>query len=297
MGKLDKKEVKLPFESHSFPHYPGIRYLCEAHSDAKCLVSARLLYKYVDLYGLRLMLKSGLQFKEPDQWYDGFERRFYHADYSALRGTYSCERVFACCFTTNKNSEASWKSYANLDDLIKLIGQDMKQSIDDYRIIARITIDRAALRRQLSKFLRDNRATIYESPVQYVSSYAMEKCHEPGHNGVSRLHSSLFENSEFNRDVFLSLLSMKRREVFEYEKEIRYFYVPEDYITDSKKTIPLRWDEIIKKVSLVRFGCQDRLTSEEIARLNIPFDPTLIESVDLYHTDKGEEIHIITSGA
>ena len=279
--------LNLPFSVFPFRTYPGVFYLDEPDSGGRNRISVRYLYKFIDLPGLKKMLQNGLLLKEPSQWTDGYERRFYLAAYSSLNSIYKPERVYACCFTTNKNSEASWTVYVNHKELFS--EKNNADNKKDYLTIARIKFDRAALRRQLSSVAQKKSITFYECPVQYISTYAIENCHLPDVSGAKRLHNALFEDTVFNRDVFLSLLSMKRRELFEYEQEIRYFCIPQESQT-GEMLISLDWNDIIKQISLVRVGSEQPLTEKELSQLDIPFNTNLIEPVDLYHKKMGSGV-------
>lgn len=296
MSKVDSikaHSMELPLKAFMFRSYPGVWYLSDSKVDGNCPLKVRYLYKYMSLDGLRKTLTSGIRFREPVEWMDGFEKRFYSADYSSLSASYKPEKVFACCFTTNKNSEASWKAYLDIVGLYNSLKEGINLSEESFTI-ARLKLDRAALRSELSKSLRGSSSYVYECPVQYVSSHSINNCHIPDIPGAKSLHDSLFEKGVFNNDSFLSLLSMKRKEVFEYENEVRYFYIPYEEENITEKLFLLDWTKIIKQVSLVPLYRENPLTSEEVLKVgkSFPLNPVLFKSEDLFHNNDTKQIVI-----
>lgn len=74
----------------------------------------KTMFKYMNLETALLSLYGGtLRFSEPDVWRDSFESRFYTANYQNIKHcpTSDTPKLYACCFTYKKVSEAAWTTY------------------------------------------------------------------------------------------------------------------------------------------------------------------------------------------
>lgn len=194
----------------------------------------RVVFKYMSLEAAILCLENAnLRFVEPDQWTDPFESRFYRADYSNVlsRDSEYPKKVFACCFTLNKDSEAAWKAYSSGDGLK---GRCVK-----------IKCDLREIRRNLQSYCGEG-YLIYEGLVNYDLS---DEDIESLHYYDSRLYSTFF--SHLSIKEYLSLLLIKRP-AFYYEKELRIFIIPDsDKGSEAKEFFPsIVWKNVIKEIVL-----------------------------------------------
>lgn len=169
----------------------------------------RYLYKYMDMESaIQCIKKKELRFVEPSLWKDQYEKLFYTANYSKVAGGSKFPiTLFANCFTKERASESSWKTYV----------------YDKNGIASRCVqfkINRAKFRKALSDSSFINQATIYEGQCSYILNdidiinIAQKK---------SPWHIDLFQNG-MNLSIFMSLLLIKRK-CFRYENECRFFLV------------------------------------------------------------------------
>jgi hypothetical protein len=187
----------------------------------------------MDLETALICLKGQqIRFVQPSEWSDKYERHFYNADYSDLtKDANVCPRVWACCFTTNKMSEASWNTY-----------RYGKQGLGAKCVKFQIS------RSKLRSFIRsDSRVEYtYEGFMDYsVSDFDIQHLHMKS----SHLYNTIFSHP-FTRDKYLSLLLIKRS-AFNYEEEFRFLITIVDGKTDDKQLlIPIKWAELIEAVEV-----------------------------------------------
>ena len=192
------------------------------------------IYKYMTLETFMLCLYTGTwRFFEPNKWPDKYERRFYCADYQFPDAAISAPKLYATCVTREKNSEASWKVYAQ--------GNGLDQHCVQFEI------DLMEFRKQL----KESGLSVEEREVIYR------------HNGyIENLHKSSDKNysvyfKPFTRRNFLTLLSLKRS-AYEYEKEVRFFLIPkipngsrsQGKQKSDYKDISIKWNKLIKSVRI-----------------------------------------------
>lgn len=205
-------------------------------------------YKYMSLDTFLLSLSSGTwQFVEPTRWSDEYEGRFYKANYNNIAKTGVCPRkLYATCITGEVANEAAWKVYSH--------GQGLGARC------VQIKINMEILRQKLSKdifkqnhdgSLEKVKGNLYEGMMFYdFTNEEITSLHLP----TSPYHETFFE--DFCIEKFLKLLLIKRK-AYEYEKEIRLFFVPEEYSEIDSNTrkgkgcsveIRIDWNSIIEEI-------------------------------------------------
>lgn len=169
--------------------------------------SNSLLYKYMNVERAISFLSTGKYYLvEPTAWPDPYEKRFYTADYTKVAAQYNPQQIYCTCFTDKISNEAAWKMYRGKDDGIA------NRSI-------RFEMNRTALLQYLDHCI-DNKGKIYIGDANY--RYTSKQIDDL-HKRQSKLYSEYFH--EFSESKFLELLLIKRK-AFEYESEVRLFYVP-----------------------------------------------------------------------
>lgn len=201
--------------------------------DAHPKVNVRNLYKYMDFETALICLsKKSVRLVQPSTWPDKYERHFYNADYSNLTTDPTIvPKVWACCFTTSKMSEASWNTY-----------RYGKQGLE-HRCV-KFQISRSKFREFLRKDKRIN--SIFEGLMDYsISDYDIQHLHLK----KSRLYDSCF-GRPFTIDAYLSLLLLKRA-AFNYENEFR-FMVTQNNVAASEDCIFINidWGILIESVEV-----------------------------------------------
>lgn len=223
-------------------------------------------------------LSNGLRFCEPSCWDDGFEKRFYGADYTAIThatGVFP-RQVYACCMALEGNCEAAWKIYGKGG------------------VCVRLTIRRSVFLDILARHAKNSSMDAYEGKIIYLRKYTLSNLHLPKKSGAISIHEALFNRDVFTLDDFLSLLLMKRND-FEYEKEVRYFLVPQNNEEQDKHYLSLEnddWNNLVEKVTLVApLSGKEGDSSEDLEQCrreiqerfpNIP--------VEIYNPNEDEEI-------
>lgn len=202
------------------------------------------LYKYMSLEALFKTLRNGLRFREPSQWPDKFEQRFYHANYSHLTTSEPMPMLlYACCMTSKKESEVAWKNYLDID-----------KGYLRCPYCVRITLKRVPFLKMLSQWaMKNSDYRVYEGAVEYHKRYTIESMHLPKMPGAISIHNAFFCKGNFELEDFLSLLLLKR-EAFDHEKEVRYFIVPPKCSKDKYFDLsinPNDWSNIIESITIV----------------------------------------------
>lgn len=195
----------------------------------------KTMFKYLNLETAIVCIERGiLRFSEPDLWRDSFESRFYSADYRNIKHCPATDtpKLYACCFTYKKMSEAAWTTYnANQRGL----GSKCAQFV----------IDVAAFRQMISQTLGSG-DRIYEGRVNYSIG---DSVIVGLHNNKSPYYSELHNN--FNLGTYLSLLLLKRS-LFSHEQELRFFVNRngDDIKCRSHFDIKMNWANVICKIYL-----------------------------------------------
>ena len=124
----------------------------ERHSQLKNVyliedkVTLRYIYRYIPL----ATLTQSIEFKEPSQWWDEFEKRFYCAEYNQQKYPGYPKKLFALCTTAKRGSEAGWKMYKHTEDPLIQIKINRKKFIE-----------------ALSLYYKNKDVAIYEGKVNY----------------------------------------------------------------------------------------------------------------------------------
>lgn len=197
------------------------------------LARFKWVYKYMDLEtAIRCLTSGTLRFAEPTQWSDKYESRFYNADYSNVCKSRDCTpRLYACCFTHKKASEAAWKTYSY-----------NKAGLGCRCVQFKINLKR--LRLGLDSFATANGFQVCESLMCYdLTDKRIESLHEK----KSSLYGEFFKG--FSLESYLSLLSLKRQ-AFDYEEEIRYFLIPKnlDSEVNAETFVKIEWKKIVEEI-------------------------------------------------
>jgi hypothetical protein len=198
----------------------------------------RYIYKYTNVESaIRFLKSSNLCFVEPSVWNDPYEKRFYTADYSDIKGYSPPEKVYSTCVTKNKTSEAAWKIY----------------SYDAKGLASRcvqIKFSRAQFLSDLNDFATKNNYRFFEGVVNYdYYNELIDNLHKNGEKG----HDVYF--TDFKESKYLNLLLIKRQ-AFAYEGEIRYFLIPNKPSAEDRIFIPFNCVKSILEI-LVDRNCSD----------------------------------------
>ena len=275
--------MKLPYKSRVFKGYKPMKYLSDIEGYR---VRSRYVYKYLPVSYLESIFEKGLRFCTPDMWIDKGDTRFFNADYSAINADFVKPYLLATCFTLNKQSEASWKGYIDFSK----IDSGLKNEHEDILTIAQLKINRAKLRAELANFCVKNSETvidIYEGVVCYVTTHAFLNCHCPNIDGAKSLYNSLFRNKGFELDDFLSVCLLKRREVFEHERELRYFLLLKEKSDEFFVDIDIK--SVVEHIYLWRANQIDKISTDycESVANKCDINPTIIEQANLYLNETG----------
>lgn len=229
MSKKNYNDDKILKGLSHFSNYSRCSYLGDLNRNV-------FLYKYLD-FDIAKAIKNGenisLRFSQPKMWKDGFERRYYNANYDNVTKDISKHpNLYACCFTLEKVSEVAWLAYANKKSVTNNEGNST-YNINDCVLFK---IRKSALRKALNTYANNNNCDIYEGEINYNHSFfSIGNLHHNVENNedIDRCRKALF-NDNFEINNYLSLLLLKRN-IFKYEKEFRFFVVPrngemEDYI-------------------------------------------------------------------
>lgn len=202
------------------------------------------IYKYLDFDGFIKTLKTGFLFKEPSQWPDPYEKRFYDAHYHNIDKQHTPKPLYSCCFTKGKESEASWLQYAGNKGFSSRV--------------VRISLNYKKLINAFSQYATRNQCRVYSGAVTY--KYTQQEIDDINSGYKSRS----FWLSNFSLKNYLSLLLVKR-DAFYNEQEVRLFIIPQkeqDLGKEGKLFVEsgMNWGELITEVLL----CPDA-TDEELA--------------------------------
>lgn len=199
----------------------------------------RNLYKYMDMDTAMICLKNNtLRFVQPSQWPDQYEKHFYGADFkNVTNDTAVTPKLWACCFTQNKISEAAWNTYRyNKHGLgercvkFKLKRKGIRDAIkNDKRILS-------SYEGQMDYSINDN-------DIQQM------------HKNTSSLYSRFFP-TPFTLENYMRLMYIKRS-AFYYEKEFRFIIESNLEKKDDKELmLPVNWKDILLGIELDK-DCSD----------------------------------------
>lgn len=209
-------------------HKNSFTLIEEEHHKSK----VRNLYKYMDLETALICIKNkSIRFVQPSEWPDKYERHFYDADNTEITvDPMVTPRLWACCFTTSKISEASWNTY-----------RYGKRGLGNKCVKFQLS------RSKFRDFLRKDKRVkcTYEGFMDYsVSDFDIQHLHLKS----SHLYGEVF-NRPFALENFLSLLLLKRS-AFNYENEFRFLLSLKKELTDMAIYIPVNWDTLIEKIEV-----------------------------------------------
>lgn len=255
-------------QSNKFTNYNLITHV-------RSSIKNRFVFKYMDIdTAINYCLQVGnnsIQFVQPTQWVDKYEGRFYNAAYYNIMSSSDyaekIPRLFACCFTTAKTSEAAWKTYS-----YNKSGRGAE--------CVQFKINVKKLRTVLNTYA-STRYEVYEGPVLYKEDYEISNLHFKTINGNTNVaYQACFHG--FSRMKYLALLLLKRN-AFEYEKEVRYFLVPKDQnALTGKHYVPIKFADIVEGVKIAE-SCPLQYEQDLRAALDANgMNAIPIERFDLY---------------
>lgn len=225
------------------------------------------MYKYMDIETAIKCLKGrNIMFVEPILWPDKYESRFYTANYSKIVKDFNniTPKLYACCFTFSRASEAAWKTYS-----YEKTG--LASRCVQFRINKRL------FREALNMHAKDNNCKIYEGPIDYsLTDDQINRLHLPS---SGYLYDSIFNNN-FSFHNYLSLLLIKRQ-AFNYENEYRYFIVPNDGKANDRIFPTIPWSSMIVDVKVDKkcSNIEIEILSTYLKENGIEIEPTRF---DLY---------------
>lgn len=197
------------------------------------LLSSRLfhkkyVYKYFDRRKFPKYIgknQFSLYFREISEWNDPYEKRFYNADYTDVEGAQFLNdhrKVYACCFTSQKDSEPSWKMYVDQSSELppKAIGSAEREICIQARFDFKALLD--ALNDYIENELKGDYVLIAR-PVKYKKKVEINILHYSTPDKKTK--DEYFKDFDFSK--YLKLLSLKR-DAFKYEEEIRFFLIPKN---------------------------------------------------------------------
>lgn len=188
------------------------------------LFHKKYVYKYFDRRKFPKYIRKNqfsLYFREISEWNDPYEKRFYNADYSKVEGAQFLDdhrKVYACCFTSQKDSEPSWKMYVEQ--------KSKPEGSTEREICIQARFDFKALLDSLNDYIENELQgdfVLIVCPVEYMNKVKINGIHHPKQDGKPK--DEYFKNFDFSK--YLRLLSLKR-DAFIYEKEIRFFLIPKN---------------------------------------------------------------------
>ena len=212
----------------------------------------KTMFKYMNLETALLCLEHGnIRFAEPDTWRDSFESRFYTADYQNIKHCPSSDtpKLYACCFTYKKVSEAAWSVY-NADQ--KGLGARCVQFV--------IKVD--AFRKELRNAL-NSKDCVYEGRIDYSLG---DSIITHLHTTKSKYHDEIHKS--FGLNLYLSLMLLKRCS-FSHEEELRIFIKRDGDSIKSKSVydVPIIWANVIDKIYLAEdFSAMEVKIFEDICK-------------------------------
>lgn len=208
-------------KSHTYKNFTSIGIRNKKH----------YIYKYMNAErALEFISTKNLCFVEPTLWNDPYENRFYIADYSNLQHYQPPQQIYATCTTLDQSSEAAWKVYSSENK-----GLASRCILFKFR--------RSLFIKELNQFATNNNYEFFEGKANYLFYDSI----------IDNLH--LKENNpnynyffkEFNLEKYLNLLLIKRQ-AFEYENELRYFFIKNSKTSDNKIFISFENLDLIEEI-------------------------------------------------
>lgn len=194
-------------------------------------IKKHFIYKYMNAErALEFISSKNLCFVEPSLWNDPYENRFYIADYSNLQNYQPPQQIYATCTTLNKSSEAAWKVYSSEN-------RGLASRCVLFKFRRRLFIE------ELDKFASNNNYKFFEGKTNYLFYDSI----------INKLHlkeNNTYYNTffiDFNLEKYLNLLLIKRQ-AFEYENELRYFFIKNRKTTDNKIFISFENLDLIEEI-------------------------------------------------
>ncbi len=241
MSKFDS----LIKEEHPLKQPSGAIYMRDYQDIKDGRWGPQSIYKYIDMESfIKCILNNNIRFVQPTEWPDKYEQHFYTANYKNITKNQDLTPKFwACCFTTNKISEASWKVYTH-----------GKQGLG-IRCV-KLRLNRKKMRESIMK--DDSIKNLYEGFINYsLSDYEIQHLHCRKANG----HKEFFRGG-FSLKKYLSLMFIKR-DAFKYEEEFRYMITKDKNVADHKTIkeifVHIDWPYVIEGIE-VDSGCgQDEI--------------------------------------
>ena len=129
-------------------------------------------------------------------------------------------KVFASCCTYKRNSEAAWRAY------MPLRPKNNKQVF-----CVRFEFNKVRLRKLIDEAIESNYSgqfCFYEGKIEYKNNFFFSRVIDKydRNNGQLVLEHKEYFPEVFELSHYLRLLLLKRKS-FEYEKELRFFLVPQ----------------------------------------------------------------------
>ena len=117
-------------------------------------LNTKTFYKYMPIETALLCLHNNtVRFSIPTIWDDPFEKYYFTANYSnVMQNPEFDTRLFACCFTQNKDCEAAWKMYTKDPD---------KNPCVQFKLYP------GQFRQFADRFVRNKGVELYEGLVSY----------------------------------------------------------------------------------------------------------------------------------
>lgn len=190
------------------------------------------VYRYDAVpYFKRNIRKNRLFFSKVENWEDQLERLFVN------RGGWTSDDVACLCMTSNAstNSAAAWKMHKKGE-----------------KPLLQIEFDIHKVENIMNQWLKKNDSYfVYIKKVKYLSD-----------DEIKKLKKENWEKKEYSLDLFVDLLSVKRRD-FMFEGEVRIFVIKKKMAFDKIFTnlFEVKFDDCslfnsIKKISLEPFSSE-----------------------------------------
>lgn len=206
-------------------------------------IQRKVLYKYMSLDSFVLSMIYGfLYLVEPSKWSDKYEGRFYKANYK--NHSYKGQQIFATCFTSVQANEAAWKVYARGTGMGSRCVQ-VQLDITKFDDILKKKCNILDSRGDIIPSLPNKKFRLGD-----VSYYLTDTEIDSLHKSNKTYHDTFFKN--FCLNSFLNLLSLKRK-AYEYEHEVRLFFIPSNHPSINYKKnedcrIEFPWKDVIQKM-------------------------------------------------
>lgn len=209
-------------------------------------------YKYMSLNtAIKCLQQNTICFKQPSQWEDQYEKRFYDAEYHVQENRIM-PKFYACCFTSKQDNEAAWNIYSHGSS-----GPGSK--VVEFKLSFRKLYENLILNLE--------KCSIYIGLVKYYNKEIIDNLHKrtvstKTYNitgDVNEIDNPYFYYyfKNFSINNLLNLLLLKR-EAFEHEQEIRFFIVPNDQeLMRKNKIVNVDWIDLIEQVRIDK-GCTDQ---------------------------------------